>query len=392
MKKYVFITNSTKPSEEVFESLEEIKLDNVSRPCLEIAIKMGYEVILGVNRKYPEKLNCSELPIKFYDSHTYRSILSLKDNYTAYKNLCNLLKKGEVEVIHCNTPVGGLIGRICGKKYKVKKVIYTAHGFHFYKGAPIFNNTVLKWAEKIMAHWTDVLITLNEEDYQAAKKMKLKKNGKVYKIPGVGIETNVYKNICIDRNKLRQSINIKDSDFVCISIGRLDKNKNNKACIESIYQMHRKDVHLIICGEGDELNELLQLVNKLGMNDRVHFLGFRKDIPDLLYISDIFISLSEREGLPRVTMEAMAAGLPCIVSEIRGNVDLIDENKGGYIISSRNIESISQKINFLVGNKKLCNAFGKHNQIKIENFNIINVRNKLIYIYNSNLREEINYE
>lgn len=385
MKKYVFITNSTKPSEEVFESLEEIKLDNVSRPCLEIAIEMGYEVILGVNRKYPEKLNCSELPIKFYDSHTYRNILSLKDNYTAYKNLCNLLKKGEVEVIHCNTPVGGLIGRICGKKYKVKKVIYTAHGFHFYKGAPIFNNTVLKWAEKIMAHWTDVLITLNEEDYQAAKKMKLKKNGKVYKIPGVGIETNIYKNICIDRNKLRQSINIKDSDFVCISIGRLDKNKNNKACIESIYQMHRKDVHLIICGEGDELNELLQLVNKLGMNDRVHFLGFRRDIPNLLYISDIFISLSEREGLPRVTMEAMAAGLPCIVSEIRGNVDLIENNRGGFLVNSNKISEISKFIFKIYDNKEFRTSMGKYNQESIKSFDIEVIRNKIKEIYNVNI-------
>lgn len=385
MKKYVFITNSTKPSDEVFESLEEIKLDNVSRPCLEAAIEMGYEVILGVNRKYPEKLNCRELPIKFYNSHTYRSILSFKDNYIAYRNLCNVLKKGDVDVIHCNTPVGGLIGRICGKKYKVKKVIYTAHGFHFYKGAPIFNNTVLKWTEKIMAHWTDILITLNEEDYQAAKKMKLKKNGKVYKIPGVGIDTNIYKNNCIDRNKLRQSINIKDSDFVCISIGRLDKNKNNKASIESIYQMHRKDVHLIICGEGDELNKLLELVNKLGMNDRVHFLGFRKDIPDLLYISDIFISLSEREGLPRATMEAMAAGLPCIVSEIRGNVDLIDENKGGHLISLQEFDIIPSILISLIENKSLREDYGIHNQNKIKQFDILNVKHEVADIYNSNL-------
>lgn len=116
LSKYVFISNSTKPNQDEYESLEDIKLSNVNRPCLKIANEMGYDVILGVNRKYPEKLKCPEMDITFYDSHTFRSIFAFKDNYIAYKNLCEILKKGEVEVIHCNTPIGGFIGRVCGKK------------------------------------------------------------------------------------------------------------------------------------------------------------------------------------------------------------------------------------------------------------------------------------
>ena len=160
MAGYVFLSNSTKPSEEEQNSRTEVKLTNVSRPCLQTALEMGYDVYFGTNRANPEELQC-ELPVKMYDSHSYRSITAFKDNKVAYDNLVQIVKKGKVDVIHCNTPVGGFVGRLVGRRYKVHKVIYTAHGFHFFKGAPLFNRTVLKWAEMIMAHWTDAIITMN---------------------------------------------------------------------------------------------------------------------------------------------------------------------------------------------------------------------------------------
>ena len=147
MPSYVFLGNSTKPSKQEAQSREQIKLNNVSRPCLQAAINMGYEVYLGVNRDNADELVCEELPIHMYDSHTYRSIAAFKDNWIAYRNLCKLVKEKNIEVIHCNSPVGGMIGRLAGKRCHVKKIIYTAHGFHFYKGAPFFNCTILKLAE-----------------------------------------------------------------------------------------------------------------------------------------------------------------------------------------------------------------------------------------------------
>ena len=181
MAGYVFLSNSSKPSEEKRRSRENVKISSVSRPCIEAALDLGYEVTLGTNRHKPEELSC-EFPIKFYDSHTYRSITAFGDNKIAYDNLCKVLDQGDVEVIHCNTPVGGLVGRLAGKRKKIKKIIYTAHGFHFYKGAPLINRTVYKWAEQIMAHWTDVIITMNKEDFEAAKKFKLRKKRK--SLPG----------------------------------------------------------------------------------------------------------------------------------------------------------------------------------------------------------------
>lgn len=381
MNKYVFISNSTKPSQNELESLEDVKLSNFNRPCLEVAFDMGFEVILGVNRKYPEKLRCKEIPIKFYDSHTYRSITALKDNYEAYKNLCNLLKEGEVEVIHCNTPVGGFIGRICGKKYKVRKIIYTAHGFHFYKGASLFNNTILKWAEYLMAHWTDVIITMNEEDYRAAKKMKLRNGGHVYKVHGVGINLKEYNSKNVNHVTLRQSLDLNGDDFVCIAMGDLVKRKNYGIAIKAIAGCQNEKIHYLICGEGPEKEYLINLSKQLGVEKQIHFLGYRKDVKELLTISDCFLFTSLQEGLPRSTMEAMACGLPCIVSDIRGNIDLIDDRKGGFLIGMNNDLEFSHRIDELSKNQSTCRSMANYNLKKISNFDSKIVTNEIENIY-----------
>lgn len=381
MKKYVFITNSTKPSLEKYESLEDIELDTVSRPCLKIAKEMGYDVILGVNRKHPEKLKCSEMDISFYNSHTFRSIFSFKDNYIAYKNLCELLKEGDVEVIHCNTPIGGFVGRICGKKYKVPKIIYTAHGFHFYKGAPLLYNTLIKWIEFFLAHWTDVIITINEEDYQNAKKMKLRKNGKVYKLNGVGIDVDRYKNIVIDKLVKRNELGLKSNDFICIGLGRLEENKNYSVSIKAISKLNDSNIHFIICGDGPQRKKLEVLSKKLGVDKQIHFLGFRTDVDELLSMSDCYISTSKREGLPRALMEAMACGLPCIVSKIRGNVDLLENGKGGYVFECMDINDISDKIRNLINNRKLIDIMKEYNLKAIKSYDVSVVKNELEKIY-----------
>lgn len=368
MKKYVFITNSTKPSEDIYYSKAPIHLTNVSRPCLQIAKDMGYEAILGVNRFYAEDIKCDELDIRLYNANTYRSITAIKDNYIAYKNLCKILEEGNVEVIHCNTPIGGAIGRLCGKKYKIPKVIYTAHGFHFYKGAPLFNRTILKWAEHMMAHWTDVIITMNEEDYQAAQKMKLKKNGNVYKIPGVGIDTLSYQKVDVNKAEYRKELNLKEDDFVCISMGDLVKRKNYQAAIKAIAKCNDSKIHFLICGEGLEKENLINLSKKLNVEKQIHFLGFRKDIKELLAISDCFLLTSYQEGLPRSTMEAMASGLPCIVSKIRGNVDLIEDNINGFLVDNDDMAGISDKICFLKDNNEIVEKMSKMNLDKIKNY------------------------
>lgn len=380
MKGYLFIENSSKPTEEEANSKKDVKLDNVSYPCLVNALKMGYDVYYGVNRNNPESLNCN-LPIHLYDSHTYRSITAIKDNIIAYHNAKDIVSKGNIEVIHCNTPIGGLIGRLIGKNYHIDKVIYTAHGFHFFKGAPLFNRTILKMAERIMAHWTDAIITMNEEDYQSALKFKLRKGGKVYKVHGVGITLDDFSDIQVDYKTKRAELGLKDTDIVCISAGDLVARKNYGIAIEALAKIKNNNVHYLICGVGPEKDNLEKLAVENEIAERIHFLGFRSDVKELMKISDIFLFTTLQEGMPRSMMEAMASGLPCIASKIRGNVDLLDEGQGGYLRKPSDLEGISECISSLLDNPSLREKMGKYNLEIIKSYDVKVVIREIEKIY-----------
>ena len=386
IKRYAFISNSTKPDENTLNSREEIKPSNMSKLPINAALNLGYEVYLGVNRNNPEELTVDfDADIKLYQSNTYRSVFAFRDNYTAYKNLTNLLRSQPFDVIHCNTPVGGMVGRICGKKAKVRKIIYTAHGFHFYKGAPLLNRTVLKWAERLMARYTDAIITINQEDFEAAKKFKLRNGGKVYFMPGVGINTEEYLRVEPDRVELRKSMGLKEDDIVCIAMGDIVARKNYKTSIQAISECGSSNIHLLICGEGPEKNALEKLAAGLNVADRIHFLGFRADIKQLLKISDIFLFTTLQEGLPRSMMEAMASGLPCVASKIRGNVDLIESGKGGFLCGATDYQGFAEKLNLLAGDSELRLKMGECNLLTIKKYDIDYVKKELAAIYQKEL-------
>ena len=387
MKGYVFIANSTKPTAQARASRDPIKISNVSSPCLQAALDMGYEVYLGTNRDNPEELSC-ELPIKAFDASTYRSLTAFSDNRTAYKNLCRVMEHGNITAIHCNTPIGGMVGRLCAKKYHVDKVIYTAHGFHFYKGAPLINRTLLKWAEKIMARWTDAIITMNQEDYEAAKKFKLRKGGKVYFVHGVGITLKDFEGLDHLRQQKREEMGVTDEDIVLISMGDLVPRKNYSAAIRAIAKANNPRLHYMICGKGPELDNLQQLAKELGVETQIHFLGFRSDVKELLTGADIFLFTTRQEGMPRSMMEAMASGLPCVASKIRGNVDLIEDGVNGYVCPTDDVDGYAAAIEKLVADPALRETMRNNNLEKIKQYDISVVEQEIRTIYAEVLKKD----
>ncbi|MDM5359871.1 glycosyltransferase family 4 protein [Peribacillus sp. ACCC06369] len=380
MKKYLFISNSTKPTKDQQISREKVKLTNVSLPCIEAVMNMGYEVYMGVNRSNAEELDC-EYDINFYNSSTYRSLTDIKSNFTAFRNLMTLLKREKIQVIHCNTPIGGLVGRICGKLAKVPKVIYTAHGFHFYEGASFINRTVIKFAELWMARYTDVIITMNLEDYKAAQKFKLRNGGKVYYVPGVGVDTKNYQLEYDNNESLRRSLGLREDDIILISMGDLVDRKNYTASINAVAKSKNQKLHFLICGRGPELDSLQKLAKRLGVERNIHFLGFRTDIKELLSVSDIFLLTSYQEGLPRSMMEAMATGLPCVASKVRGNTDLIEASKGGYLCNPDDIDGLAECISKLALNEQLRGEMGLANLTSIREYDVENVKKIISDIY-----------
>ena len=300
-------------------------------------------------------------------------------NIKAYRQIVNLIQKEKFDFIHCNTPIGGLIGRLAGAKCRITPIIYQAHGFHFFKGAPLFNWLVYYPIEKWLAHKTDALVTINREDYELAQTFNLRRKGNVYYIPGVGIDTNEFKTVGIDRLAKRKELGIENDEIVLISTGELNSNKNNKVIIKALLELSDPKIHYLICGEGILNDQLEQLAKPL--NNRVHFLGFRTDIKELLAISDIFVMPSIREGLSRSLMEAMASGLPCIVSNIRGNTDLIENGKGGILCYPKDERAFGKAIKTLGYDKVLMHEMSLYNLDKIKEFDSSVVERDMAKLY-----------
>ncbi|MBQ3016482.1 MAG: glycosyltransferase family 4 protein [Clostridia bacterium] len=319
--------------------------------------------------------------IKINSVHISRNPLS-KSNIKAYRELVELVKREKIDYIHCNTPTGGLLGRLVGKKCKIKKVIYQVHGFHFYKGAPKKNWLLYYPIEKWLARKTDALITINYEDYEVArKKFKLRDGGNIYYVPGVGINSGDYKVDETTRVKKREELGIPQDAFVIVSAGELNANKNNRVIISAMEKLGNKKLHYVLCGVGDKESALTTQANAAGLNENVHFLGYRTDVKEIYAMSDCFVMPSLREGLSRSIMEAMATGLPCIVSKIRGNTDLIDDGSGGYTCPANNADFWAEKLDILLNNSALCQKMSEFNRQKIKKFDFSVVEQDLIKIY-----------
>ncbi len=324
--------------------------------------------------------------IKIHNIEFERNPFNLK-NYKAYKQLLRLMKEHKFDIVHCNTPIGGILGRICSKQMNIKKVIYTVHGFHFYKGAPKLNNIIYKNVEKYLAKLTTSIITITKEDYESALEFKkVNRELSVFYVPEVGINTNEIIGTKPNRNKLCQELGVNNESFLIISAGELNKNKNQKIIIEAISDIEKnKDIHYIICGIGPMENELRKLAFEKGIDKNIHFLGYRKDIVELMKSSDVFVMPSYREGLSRSMMEAMAAGLPCIASKIRGNVDLIENGQGGYLCDSNDVDSFSKAIKILSDDVKLRKSMSKYNLDRIKDYDVENIITEIDKIYNEEL-------
>ena len=374
MKNLLFVTNIAG---------SKMKVD-FCKGAMNAAKKNNLKFLSVANRSAstPEQIKIDEQEYGVFLRHAdiSRSPFS-KSNITAYKQIVKLINDENIDYIHCNTPVGGLIGRLAGKKCKVKKVIYQAHGFHFYKGAPLFNRTVLKWAEKLMAHYTDAIITMNKEDYEAAKKFKLRGDGKVYLVHGVGIDLSLYENIEVDRAEKRAELGLKDTDVAFISMGDLIARKNYSVAIKALAKAGNENAHYFICGRGPLENELKELAKTCGVENRVHFLGFRTDIKELLVAADAFLFTTLQEGLPRSMMEAMASGLPCIVSKIRGNVDLIIDGEGGFLCPPTSADVFAKAIDNFCNNFELREKMGAFNLDYVKKFDVSVVEKKIEKIY-----------
>lgn len=324
--------------------------------------------------------------IVYYQVDFSREPKNLKMHYRSYIQILKLLQSTNYEFIHCHTPIAAAISRFAARRTE-NKVIYTAHGFHFYKGAGLVNWLFYYPIEKYLSKYTEVLITINKEDYERAKKSFRAK--KVEYVPGIGIDVEKIAIIPNDKKKIRNELDIPDNAILLLAIGELNKNKNHELIIKSLAKINDKRIHLIICGKGYLEVHLNKIIREFNMQNQIKMLGYRKDIIEIGKSSDIFVFPSKREGLSAALMEAMACGLPVVCSDIRGNRDLIINEAGGYVLKN-SVDNYVKAIKKLVESKNERMEYGRYNKTRVNNYSMDSVSRIMNDIYMSIDREKKN--
>lgn len=364
-------------------------IDQFNMQNIELLLENGYDVDVACNCKEGNTISddrISELidKLKKKNVTTYhvpipRKVTDIKDIIYSIKFIKKLYTENGYTLMHCHSPIGSVVARVAAisERKKGMKVIYTAHGFHFYKGAPKKNWLIFYPIERICSSFTDILITINKEDYAFAKK-HMKANQVEY-VPGVGIDTIKFSIPNFNVAEKKAELGLKDKDIMILSVGELNQNKNHEVVVRAISKLKNPNIHYFIAGKGDKEQYLDELAKELDVN--LHLLGYRTDIIELLNTADIFAFPSFREGLSVALMEAMAAGLPCVVSRIRGNVDLIEDGINGYLCRDNSVGEYAEKIEAIIKNNKLKEELYRNNKRKIAMFDIRKIEKKIKKIY-----------
>ena len=347
--------SSHKKTKKILFTSHVASFQKFNRPFMRMMSEKGWEVHYA-SMGEEEILDCDKSFVVPFTRSPFRL-----SNITAYKQLKKIISQEDYDIIHTHTPMGSVVTRLAAKKARRNgtKIIYTAHGFHFFKGAPLLNWLIYYPVERLMARHTDTLITINKEDYHRAKK-QFKTN--VIYMPGVGVDPKRFKPKLTAKQKLelRKSLGLKKDDFVMIYPAELNKNKNQTLLLHVLHEINKEDksVHLLLAGKDNLNGYYKKLADKIGVAKNVHFLGYRSDIPQLLQMSDLSVSASHREGLPVHLIEAMFAGLPIVTTKCRGATELVEDGVNGFVVGFDQQELL-QKIEKIRRNPSLSRQFSK---------------------------------
>ena len=340
----------------------------------------GYEIHVASNGEYKESIPFCD---KFINIGIERSPYCLK-NIGAYKKLKKVIDVENYKIIHLNTPMGGVIGRFAARKSRKKgaKVIYTAHGFYFYKGASFFNWIVYYNIERYLSRYTDAIITMNKEDFLAAKKCFFTKS--VYNIHGMGVDTDKFKPIKDkERYEIRYTYGYNEDDFILLSVAEMCKRKDPLFIVNNAVELKRRipKLKILFVGKGYLEETVKMKIKELDLDDTVKVLGYRSDVPKLLQIADILISASKMEGLPVNIIEALFSGTPVVVSDIRGQNDLISNGKNGFLFNLKDNNGFINAIEKIYKDPELKIKLSQNAVLSTKKYSIINTLEEMACIY-----------
>lgn len=325
MKKVLFVSN-------ILAHIEAFHL-----PYLQWFRENGYEVHVMTNAQGKRAEYCDKL----YDVGIARSPFSLK-NIAALKKAKKIIHAEQYDIIHSHTPMGGVIGRLAAGKARKNgaKILYTAHGFHFYQGAPKVNWLLYYTMEKLLAKKTDCIITINSEDYNRAKAKFASQKTEVQKISGIGVNLERFSPVSKEEKLELKKQYGYEGKFLLIYAAEFIHRKNHKFFIDAAGKLCKQcpNIKFLFCGKGELLDTVKAYAEEQGVSEYVDFLGFRKDMPVLYKMSDVLISASIEEGFGINIIEGMATGLPAVASIVRGHKEMVRNGENGYLFPTADKE------------------------------------------------------
>lgn len=349
-------------------------------PFMQLLQSKGYEVHAAASSDQGRKEEVEAIGVRCWEIPFSRSPYSLK-NWRAFRELGRLFKACRFDLIHVHTPVASFLGRYLARVTGQGPVLYTAHGFHFYWGASLRNWLLYYPAERLAARWTDGLIVMNREDYDSAVKMGFRPGKNLFYVHGVGVDLKKFAGGTGSIN-IRERLGLGKNDIVVTCVAEFSTVKNHAFLLEawSRFIARTKDTSLWLAGDGylRPYFERLVLEKRIG---RVHFLKFCRDIPQVLQETDIFVLVSRREGLPRSLMEAMAAGKPVVASNVRGNRDLVDHGRTGFLVELDDVEGLVGYLELLARDENLRLALGRAGREKIGDYSLDKVLAEMDAVY-----------
>ena len=344
-------------------------------PYLKMLKDMGWETAVAARNDYENPEDCVIPYCDIYYDVSFERNPFKPGNLSAYKQLKQIIDEGDYDIIHCHTPVGGMLTRLAARKARKSgcKVFYTAHGFHFYKGAPMINWIAYYPVEKWLARKTDVLITITREDFERAKRFKARR---IEYIPGIGVDmTRFKKGDKTTASSLKENLGIPSTARVLLSVGEVNKNKNHQMIVRALPSF--VDTWFVLCGRGPLVEDLRRLAISLGVNERVIFAGYRTDVVDFYSMADVFVFPSFREGLPVALMEAMSTEVVCVASRNRGTKDLMENSH--LLFDAGNLEEMKTRIKTALETD--CSDEVMNNKAHLASFDLSNTLSKVRSMY-----------
>jgi glycosyltransferase involved in cell wall biosynthesis len=346
---------------------------------------LGWQVD-GMAQGISKDRDCLETCDRIYDIQWSRNVFDPRNLLAGVSQVKQVVAQENYDLVHVHTPIAAFVTRYAlkdVKKTRKTKIVYTAHGFHFYRGGDAVKNAIFLSLEKLAGGWTDYLITINQEDETVAKKYHFLPSSRIYYTRGIGVDTDYYASGKVAPEKLlevRQHLNLSDSDTLLLSIAEFTPRKRHQDLLNALAKVANPQVHLALAGEGPIKPKMEELAQQLGIAKQVHFLGYRHDIPTLIQAANAVLLVSQQEGLPRSIMEAMCLNTPVIGSNIRGTKDLLADGCG-LLIDLGDINALAQAISQVVEDPDSLTLMAKKAQTKIASYDLKKIIQKYADIY-----------